>query len=378
MSYLHKKHSLRLAALALAFVFAFIPWIITGKPESAMSVRADESDGPSTEEVKDKIAAAQAEQERLAAEIAAIEGESAQSEENRQLYDQLAGTTQNKIYYSQQLLIQYENQIAMTEEKIADLQNKLEVTMARYLNRVRETYEDGNTGYLELILGSESIVDFLSRLERINAIMEYDRDLMKGYESYMAELEDKKTELAALRDSEEETKAALEADQAYYNQLSAAESARLDQLQENEALLQEKYAEAYAAEVAFSAELEQIIAEFQRQQAAQSSITYSPSGAYIRPVSGGYISQVFGQSSPGGYPHRGYDIAVSAGTPIMAAANGVVVTSGWHWSWGNYVVIDHGNGVTTLYAHCSSLLAVAGQYVNQGGQLVDGAAYIPF
>ena len=67
-----------------------------------------------------------------------------------------------------------------------------------------------------------------------------------------------------------------------------------------------------------------------------------------------------------GAAHRGYDIACAAGTSILACANGTVVTAGWHWSWGNYIVVDHGNGYTTLYAHCSALLASAGQYVEQG------------
>ena len=83
------------------------------------------------------------------------------------------------------------------------------------------------------------------------------------------------------------------------------------------------------------------------------------------PAGVGYVSQVFGEMTFGA-AHRGYDIACSAGTPILACANGTVVTAGWHWSWGNYIVVDHGNGYTTLYAHCSALLASAGQYVEQG------------
>ena len=398
MSYFHKKRSFRVSALALVSALLLSSGIFGGHSVPVTPVKADTT----TDSLRDQIEAAQAEQERISNEIAALEDQSAQSAENKQLYDQLAGATQNKIYLSQSLLTQYENQIVMTEADIAALQDKLDTTMERYLERVRETYEDGSAQYIELILGSESVTDFLSRIDRINAILEYDRDLMKGYEEDMSALEAKKDELSALQASEAEAKESLEADQAYYNQLAEAESARMSQLQKDEEALMEQYAAAYNAEVEFSAELERVIAEFQRQQAAQSNITYSPSGAYIRPVSGGYVTQRFGQADPAGYAHRGYDIAIAGGTPIMAAANGIVVTSGWHYSWGNYVVIDHGNGVTTLYAHCSALLASAGQYVEQGqtvglvgntgfsmgdhvhvevsvgGQLVDGAGFIPF
>ena len=315
---------------------------------------------PVIEALKDQIDAAKEEQERLAAEIAAAETGTEQSEEIGKLYDQLSGITQDRIYFLQSLLAEYANRILMTEREIDDLQARFE----------------------------EKSKDSIFSVD--------------DHEAYNAAIESKEAELSELRAAEEEATAALEAAREYYEQLSAEKNERFAQLQCDEELLKEKYDEAYAAQVAFSAELEEIIAEFQRQQAAHSGLTYSPSGAFIRPVAGGYISQVFGQNMTGGYPHRGYDIAVSAGTPIMAAANGVVVASGWHRVWGNYVVIDHGNGVTTFYAHCSALLATAGQYVNQGdtialvgntgfsfgdhvhievavnGQLVDGAAYIPF
>ena len=397
VSYLHKKRSFRLTALALALTLIFLPGALSKAPAPVVSVRADST----TESIRDQIAAVQAEQERIQSEIAAIDEESAQSAENKQLNDELAGATQYKIYLSQGLITQYENQIAMAETDIAELQTKLDATMERYLERVRETYEDGSAQYIELILGSESITDFLSRIDRINAIMEYDRDLMTGYKKDLEALKTKEEELSVLKEAEEETKSALKEDQEEYERRAAIESENIARRQQDKEALQEEYAQNQAAIESFNAELEAVIAEFQRQQEAQSSITYSPSGDYIRPVSGGYISQVFGEMTFG-YAHRGYDIAVAAGTPIMAAANGIVVTSGWHSSWGNYVVIDHGNGVTTLYAHCSALIASAGQYVEQGqtvglvgntgfsfgnhvhvevavnGQLVDGAAYIPF
>ena len=393
MSHLHKKRSLRLSAALLVLALLAVPALFGARlPDK---VKADSADA-----LRDQIAAAQAEQERLQAQIDALSEEEAQSAENKQLYDQLSGTTQNKIYLSQNLLTQLENQISMTETDIEALKAKLDSTMERYLARVKDTWEDGNASYIELILGSESITDFLSRIDRLNAILEYDRDLMKSYEDDMATLEQKKADLETMRSTEAETKAQLEADQAYYDQLADAEVARMNSLLAHQSDLEAQYNAAYQAELAASAELEEVIARFQ----AQSQVTYNPSSGFIRPIAQGvgYISCSFGEADPGGNPHRGYDIACAAGTPIMAAASGVVITSGWHWSWGNYIVIDHGNGFSTLYAHCSALIASAGQYVEQGetvglvgttgysfgnhvhvefyvgGALSDGAAYIPF
>ena len=64
--------------------------------------------------------------------------------------------------------------------------------------------------------------------------------------------------------------------------------------------------------------------------------------------------------------HKGADICAAYGTPIIASDSGKVVTAGWHYSYGNYVIIDHGNGYRTLYAHMSQLKCTAGQAVNQG------------
>ena len=91
------------------------------------------------------------------------------------------------------------------------------------------------------------------------------------------------------------------------------------------------------------------------------SIGHVGSGSLSFPVPGySYITTRFGQGG-----HRGTDICAPAGTPIYACAGGTVVEAGWHYSWGNYVRIDHG-GYYTLYAHCSQLTVSAGQSVAQG------------
>jgi len=99
----------------------------------------------------------------------------------------------------------------------------------------------------------------------------------------------------------------------------------------------------------------------------------SGNGTFILPLASySYISCHFGEADGWtGAPHGGMDFAAGYGTPIYAAADGVVVKAGWHNSWGNYVKIYHGtdaqgNKIYTLYAHASSLAATAGQTVTQG------------
>ena len=101
----------------------------------------------------------------------------------------------------------------------------------------------------------------------------------------------------------------------------------------------------------------------------QKSISYNYANLginLIRPV-GGVITSRFGARSRG--THTGLDIATSTGTPIVAAAGGTVTYSGYKGSYGNLLVISHGNGVTTYYAHCSKLYVSAGTTVSQGQRI---------
>ena len=86
----------------------------------------------------------------------------------------------------------------------------------------------------------------------------------------------------------------------------------------------------------------------------------------IKPISGTISSRFGARSSIRSSVHTGLDIAASKGTPIKAAAGGTVIYSGWKGSLGKLVVIDHGNGVETYYAHCNSLVASKGETVSQG------------
>ena len=317
-----------------------------------------------TQSYEDKIAALQAEQDRLRAELDNVRGEALQSIENKANYDALAATTQTKIWLSQTMITQLDNQIAMTEGDIEDTEEKLAETMDRYLDSVRQSYEDGGATYLELILGSEGIADFLARLDRINAILEYDNNLMAKYEDDTAALEQKKKELEAAKKTENEVIESLEADKSSYDALSAQTQSYIDSLSDDEQALAAKYAEIEAEEAALNAQLESFI----QQQQAQNQVAFQPSDGFIRPIPAGVggISCTFGAADPAGNGHRGTDIWCSVGTPIMAPAAGTVIFAGWHWSYGNYVIIDHGGGVSTLYAHCSALLTTTGAFVNQG------------
>lgn len=354
-----RKSARRITLLALCASMTFTTaWLFADNPSAA-------SGDATMQSYESQLADLKKEQDRLMAQINALRSDEQQAQEYKKNLDQLAYTTQTKINLSGTLLTQLENQIAMTEEEIESTQAVLDDTMEKYLERVKETRENGNASYLELILGSEGIADFLTRLERINAIFDYDRALMLKYEEQRAELEAKQTTLEKSRAAEEETKAALENDRAYYDNLSAENQAYMDRLMNDESALLQKYNESKAAENQINAELESYI----KQQQAQSSVIYTGEG-FIRPIAPGtgYVSSGYGWRTLWGQPdfHAAVDIACQSGTPILASSGGTVIRAEWHYSYGYYVIIDHGNGISTLYAHCSAILTSVGATVNQG------------
>ena len=98
--------------------------------------------------------------------------------------------------------------------------------------------------------------------------------------------------------------------------------------------------------------------------AVNSTVSSGTSGIFIKPVTGATITSRFGQRSSGN--HTGLDMAIATGTPVYAAAAGTVTFAGYKGSYGYLVIIDHGNGYQTYYAHCSKLYVSAGQTVAQG------------
>lgn len=339
--------------------------ILCAAPLMMCPPSVEASNDATVKSYKDQLADLQAEQDRLMTEIDSLRSQAAQSAEYKASLDQLASTTQYKIVLSNNLLTQLSNQISMTEDSITETEAQMSETMNKYLERVKETYEDGNASYLELILGSQNISDFLSRIDRINSILEYDRSLMDKYNEQKQSLEDQKKALENSKAAEEKTNAELAADEASYESLSAQQDAYISSLTQSAEDKLAMYNKVAEAERQLNAELESYI----QQQQAQNQVIYSGEG-FIRPIAGGtgYVSSGYGWRDLWGQSdfHGAVDVACPAGTPIMASSGGTVIRAEWHWSYGNYVIIDHGDGISTLYAHCSALLVSVGTQVSQG------------
>lgn len=274
-----------------------------------------------------------------------------------------------------------ETVIQQTKVKLEDAKSVEKRQYEAMKKRIKYMYEKGDSSYLDLLLQSGSLSELLNRSEYITQITLYDRKMLDQYVSVKegiaedeAVLETEHEELLALQ---EQTEAKQKSVEKLVNEKSA-------ELKKYESQIDSKTAEASAYEKDIKAQedaIKRIEAEIKRQEeearkkaeaAGQKYNTVSignikfiwpcPASSRVTSGFGDRSSPTEGASSN----HKGMDIGASTGSNIIAAADGTVTISTYSYSAGNYIMINHGGGVSTVYMHCSQLLVSAGDTVKQG------------
>ena len=252
----------------------------------------------------------------------------------KEISDSINATQQKIASFTSQISDQ-EAAIAETNAQITETEAKLAKAQESLNDRLVTIYKDGNVNYLEVLFQSEDFSDFLTRFEYLSYITKRDKNLVEEVKSVKAQLETQKATLEqqlaslnALKSEEEGVKALLEEQQSQQESVYA-------ELEKDEAAIKETIA---------------------AMQATSDEIT-SNYGGRSYPLDGSYNY------------HLGTDIGASYGTPVVSYQAGTVLIASYHWSYGNYVVVDHGNGLSTLYAHMSALTVSAGQSVSAGQQV---------
>lgn len=250
--------------------------------------------------------------------------------------------------------------------------------------RIRYMYEEGEVTFLELLFQSKSLGQLLNRSEYIRQISEYDRHMMDLYIEtreeaalWKSQLETEQAELAALQEStqakQQSVELLLEDKSRELASYEAEISAAQGQIDEYERDLK-----------AQEAQIAQIEAEIKRKEEEARKAAEAANRSYktvalgdikfIWPCpSSGRITSGFGaRNSPtegASSNHQGIDIGAASGSSVLAAAGGEVIISTYSYSAGNYVMINHGGGVYTVYMHCSKLLVSVGDTVSQGQEI---------
>lgn len=282
---------------------------------------------------------------------------------------------------------EYKVLIAAKEVEIERITEELEEAIATeeaqyeaMKQRIRMMYLKGDSFYLEIMFSAKSFSDFLTKADYIEKLEAYDRKKLDEYVATREWTELCKQTLESEKAVLDEAKAAQEADEAAMQELLEEKEAELDkyikdiknkenQIQSYEADLEEQSRVIEELEAA-------IIAEQKAIAAANGIVLTYDGGKFTWPApSYTKISDYFGpRTDPitGGYSnHTGIDMAAPGGSKILAAYDGVVVAAAYNWSMGNYVMINHGDGLYTVYMHASKLHVKTDDIVVRGEHIAN-------
>lgn len=315
--------------------------------------------------LKKKVNEASAKKKELKSQVSALSGDISSLEKQISLLDGQIEAQEDEIAAQEELLAQLE---ILVEEKTIELAASEEDQAnqyARMKERVRYMVEHDSTSQLAILLASDSFADFLNRWEIVQQISVRDEKLFEELQAIRDKVTVEKQELEETQAEAIETKALMDANKA---ELDAQHAAKVKALQKAEA---EKAAanKAYADMI----EKEEDLMEQYKKAAAQlaSQSTYV-GGKFMWPLpaANNVITCKYGYRT---HPvtkkyklHTGIDLRASTGTKVYAANKGTVTTSGYSSAWGNYIIINHGGGYTTLYAHLSRRNVSKGATVKQG------------
>ena len=285
---------------------------------------------------------------------------------------------ENQLAQKNQELTEKKDQIEDTKDQLEDAKKQEEQQYTDMKVRIQFMYENAQESYFEALFDSESFSDFLNSAEYIIQIQEYDRKKLKEYQETVAYIDGVEQQLEEDYATLEEMKKEVEQEKASVEQEKASVAALMKQRETELAGIEgnidsaQSDADYYAAEIQAQ---EEIIAEIRRIEAEKAAagkqdnhytrgvFTWPcPSSTRVTSDYGTRVSPMGGASSN----HKGIDIGASGGAAIVAAADGTVTTAAYSSAAGNYVMIDHGGGLYTVYMHASALLVSPGQTVSAG------------
>lgn len=369
-----RKVFVRIIAIALAVLMAGSILLGVVSSQSAYAVTQGQID--SLKEEKEKI---EKQQEELQSQINSLEYEQSTALAKKSVLDEQIALTEEEISNLTAQIEEYNQLIIEKEKEARKLQQQQDERYELYKERIRAMEENGTISYFEILFGARSFSDFISRVDFISEIMSYDEEVYQDYVDAKEATLAAKAEIEDAVEQQEAAKLALQDEQATLEVQVEEANVVIAEIQNNISDYQDQYDEMEAEEKKTQQEIDSLIAELQKQQeeaeAARPSGNGSTgsatgTGSFIWPSTSNYITSLFGTRF---HPifhvyksHNGVDIGASYGTPVYAADGGTVVTSVYSSSYGNYIVINHGNGMTTLYAHMSQRVVSAGDTVSQG------------
>ncbi len=309
------------------------------------------------------------------------------SETQRQItnYNSQINTYEGEIDDLETKISTLQTQITEKEANLQEQERKFAEQQELLNKRLVAMYETGTTSYLDMLLSSNGLADFISKYYLIEQLAEFDTELLNGIEATRVQIENEKNDLQSSKNQVETSKEQAEIKRNTLTVLVGEKNSLMGNLSAEERELQQQLEEFEQDKKDIQRQLAKIAEQEEaerraRQKASGGAVTpTAPSTAgFISPLSGksrGGITTGYGKYQTRSGQHTGVDWACNAGTPIMAAKAGKVVIStalrrpnGSYKSYGEYIVISHGDGTMTLYAHMLS----GTRAVTEGAQVSQG------
>ena len=318
-------------------------------------------------ELRDEKREYERQRSEIQAKINAIEFQRLAEVTKKTVLDERIMLTGLEIDNAIAIIDNYEILIREKEYEVALALAREDEQLEKYKNRVRDMEENGVITYLELIFDSTSFADMLARVDFIG-------DIMRADEKLYNDLTEARNETIALKEELELSKSEMEEERVF---LELKEIELYEQVDEASALIfameqdieQERYLRALVVEEEerVQKEINEKVEEFRKQEAANRAVRGT--GELVWPANGRLTSGFGWRRHPvfgGRRHHNGIDIAAPHGANVFAADRGTVLISSYNRGFGNYIVVNHGNGMTTLYAHLSSRSVNVGTSVSRG------------
>ncbi len=369
-----KKYRKSILAVILALAIAFTPGLLSAPVQAATSLS----------QLQSRLADLKKQQAAATDKLKKLKADKTQKLAYKDTLVAQMNNVQNQIDVLNAQVSTLNANIKTKSAQISSKQAEISKNVETLKQRVRALYLMGEASSLEIILNAKNVVDFADKVQMLQAITAHDTQLINGLKTDIQSIQVEKTDIEANRAKVAAAKTELD-----------AKNSELDELvQETQAAV----AEISASETTTNAEKQKLAEEEKKENAAidkwyrdyyanlkaqqekqkQQNIGsggYASKGNFIWPLVGfSRITTHFGEPDTRGIPHLGIDIGGAGiyGQPILAADSGKImlaVTDGWGGGYGNCIYIDHGNGYSTRYGHCSKVYVKTGQQVTKGQKI---------
>lgn len=364
----------------ISIILCLVLLCMTFQSVGALDVSATGDVGGSISQQENDISKAQKEKALLQSDITDLKKVKEKLEASKQNLTEYVKELDTTLEDIQDKVTQLESLVEQKKAEIQETQAQLEAAKVKEAEqyeamktRIRFMYEKGTTTYVEILCSASSYGELLNKAEYINQLSTYDRNMLVSYQETKETIAAYETELEGEQQVLEEAKEKAAAEQANMVDLI---SVKQEQIEDFEADISNKeeviaqYEKELAEQTATIAAMEKAVAARKAASVSGNTLKYG-GGAFAWPApSYTKISSEYGNRL---HPilnvqqfHNGVDMAAPNGSPILAAYDGVVVASAYSGTMGNYIMIDHGSGLYTIYMHASSLQVSAGTSVTKG------------